>query len=1280
MVAYILAVNPQILGVTGGTCDPEELCEPEAYRVRGKDCLFDPRNVEANECLSTLRLSLTTATAASSLIACFIMGFFANLPLALAPGMGINIYVAYQVVGQDLLTYQQAMVAIFLEGWIFIFISMTGIRGGIIRLMPKNIAFASSVGIGLLLAFSGLRNLGVIVFDSNTLVTLGGCSTENHRYTLTTNYPLDISTLNQTLNFTSDIVTESDAAVYSCAGGEMRSATMWLGFAGGLLMAGLTAAHVRGSLFLGIAFVTIISWIPGLATSYLGEGSDIPGGEVRLDLFKQVVAAPSLEGIGLAWDWSGLSKGHFWVVLFTFLYIDLLDCTGTLLSMATLLDDHMEHDAEEDGKLELYQPFLKESKEFEGQQWAFLSDGLGIVAGSMMGITPLTVYIESAAGIEDGGRTGVTAIVVAFFFFIALFFSPILASIPPYATGPALILVGILLIAHVDRIAWDDTLESIPAFLTVIVMPFTLSVAYGVIAGIVSYLALHMPIWLWKWMKGKIAEFKKRRRKMLRRKARTETEGNGSAAGGSAGGGGIHGGGNDEDDSEEESANGAASVSSTRSRRRVHRKVFGLEDSLKSNFAGRSPEHGGGSGHGDFGNQDVPDPRVWGMGMGPSGNGNGRQGQIGGGGAALRRSTSHGSFHPAAVAAAMGGGATTAGMMIGTSGPRGMPRSMSHAAYGGSNGGSGYSSRNGSYGQEGILASSLAAGGGNQFSPMRGPSAGANNFSGRSLSRAISLGTNVGGGGQRMPRSRTMTDVGNSVPNYGVGTFLGGGGVTGSSVSPIYSPTGYRVQSANALDTAAAAGGGDGGSGNSSFQLFPTDTSITLEGEEEYTTTSNDGVYHNLQTMPDGTSREENSSQAPLASNGTAAGACGDTGHGFVPGAPDDSFLLFGGKLLSLDLEGDAADAILAEENGEKGTEPRADGHTGAAGGTTTRPLPMVSAENSSIENQDSLVLSSPDTVDLGAFPSVDLNAFKAGLASSPFNGRKEAVGSGSSGGEQRDREERYTGDSEYLASLPAEHVVTIHESVAGKGKGSISFAHTMNDGVAEPTAAAAAADTRDIEAGVGHSTLRVEGWPSSSETSPQHDPQLLADSLATENSFQTQSSQGSGRALKRVESAAAIRLRGLFETGNEASNSSSDAGGGGGGGSQRGTFFASSPPSTEQPGASAAAGGGGSEPRLVGSSSPAPIRAPHQSFGGAPAPIPATPFDQMATVPENMINKNSSGDDGGVVSPHHHILSPRAAAAAANINLPSTIMSGQVWSSEEINHKQEDSVAARKK
>jgi len=545
MIVYTLTVNPQIISTTGGTCDAESLCDPDLYKLFGKDCLYVSGNGEAVDCILNFRRSVTTATAVASLIASFMIGFFANLPMGLAPGIGINVYFAYQVVGQDVLTYGQALVAIFIEGWIFIVLSLTGVRGLVMKHMPTSIAFSGSVGMGLLLAYTGLRSLGVIAFDGTTLTTLGGCSRSERRYVYTSNVSLaqvflgpeqpnvdgfESSTGLGTFNMSAELLEQSSAQVFACEGREMRSPTMWLGIAGGILSSLLLAWRVKGALFWGVLFVTVIAWIPGHAASYLGAGSPIPGGELRLQNFERVVAAPSLDGSGLQWDWSGVSKGQFWFVLFTFLYIDILDTTGILLSMALLLDSQMEmdyygvddHDEIKEKKEAIkeandgvepnpYQQFVSHNKEFKGQQWAFLSDGVGIIVSSMVGISPVGVYLESAAGIEEGGRTGIVSLVVSFFFFVALFFSPILSSIPAYATGSALILVGIMLMAHADHIPWDEPKDSIPAFLTIIVMPLTYSVAYGILAGLVMYVILRLPdlgVELFKRARYKIREYR----------------------------------------------------------------------------------------------------------------------------------------------------------------------------------------------------------------------------------------------------------------------------------------------------------------------------------------------------------------------------------------------------------------------------------------------------------------------------------------------------------------------------------------------------------------------------------------------------------------------------------------------------------------------------------------------------------------------------------------------------------------------------------------------------
>jgi len=486
MVAYILALNPSILATTGGPCNPEKVCAPENYQEYGVDCLLDPDDQGAMDCMETLSINLLTATAAASLISTFFIGFFANLPLAICPGIGINVYFAYQVIGtlgRGSLTWEQGMVCIFIEGWIFTLLSVSGLRGLIIRHMPRSIMLASSVGIGLLLAFTGLRSLQLVGFDPWTLVALTGCSADDR------NYVYVFETNNETQSVSEGVLSNQ----WGCEGKEMRSASLWLGIAGGFISAFALYAGVKAPLFLGIAFVTIISWIPGHGASYLGSGSSIPGGEERLEYFSNVVAVPSLSLTGLAWDWGAFNTGTFWITLFTLLYIDLLDCTGTLIAMAGALDRVIPN-------------FMSEKKEFPGQMWAFLADGIGIIVGSMMGTTPLSVYLESAAGIEEGGRTGITAIVVACFFFISLFFAPIFGNIPPYATGPALILAGILLTQDVRHIEWDNPGDSIPAFLTIIIMPFTLSVAYGVIAGVSAYIILNSPVWIWdrflrRWFK-----------------------------------------------------------------------------------------------------------------------------------------------------------------------------------------------------------------------------------------------------------------------------------------------------------------------------------------------------------------------------------------------------------------------------------------------------------------------------------------------------------------------------------------------------------------------------------------------------------------------------------------------------------------------------------------------------------------------------------------------------------------------------------------------------------
>lgn len=550
MIVYTLTLNPSILASTGGTCNAQELCGSELYETFGDSCLQVSTREDVLDCLVSFKRSVTTATAIASLISSFLMGFFANLPMGLAPGIGINVYFAYQVVGQGVLTYQQALVAVFLEGWIFIILSLTGVRGAVMKHMPRSIAFSGSVGMGLLLAYTGLRSLGAITFDPTTLTTLGGCPRESMKYVFYSSYdPTDMDGMGGDVATSGGLVSLAENAsyiqfplsgvdfaspsVHVCESKEMQSATMWLGIAGGIISSLLLVWRVKGALFYGVLFVTIVAWIPGHAASYLGAGSSIPGGAYRLQSFEQIVAKPSLSMTGLNWDWSAIGDGQFWFVLFTFLYIDVLDCTGILLSMALLLDTCLEldfygvdeHEEIQEKKEAIkeanngiepnpYQQFVSHKKEFKGQQWAFLSDGIGILVSSMVGISPVNVYLENAAGIEEGGRTGIVPLTVSFFFFIALFFSPILSSIPPYATASALILVGIMLMAHADHIPWDEPKEAIPAFLTIIIMPFSYSVAYGILAGICMYIILRIPGWAMQLYQRAVVRLRRDRHSM----------------------------------------------------------------------------------------------------------------------------------------------------------------------------------------------------------------------------------------------------------------------------------------------------------------------------------------------------------------------------------------------------------------------------------------------------------------------------------------------------------------------------------------------------------------------------------------------------------------------------------------------------------------------------------------------------------------------------------------------------------------------------------------------
>ncbi|OVA12651.1 Xanthine/uracil/vitamin C permease [Macleaya cordata] len=492
-MAYILAVNASILTDSGGTCSVSDcvpLCNNPQIPVSNcsgttssgvtlklidpdDSCKFPPVNPGYSACLERTRKDLIVATVASSLIGCFIMGALANLPLALAPGMGTNAYFAYTVVGfhgTGNVPYKTALTAVFIEGLIFLGISAVGLRAKLAKLVPKPVRISSSAGIGLFLAFIGLQNnqgIGLIGYSSSTLVTLAACP-RTSRASLA---PV-ITALNGSVTLLPGGTVSGDIF---CLNSRMESPTFWLGIFGFIIIAYCLVKNVKGAMIYGIVFVTAVSWFRNTQVTVF---PNTDSGNSAYAYFKKVVDVHKIESTAGALSFKGMNKGYFWEALVTFLYVDILDTTGTLYSMAR------------------FAGFTDINGDFEGQYFAFMSDAASIVVGSLLGTSPVTTFIESSTGIREGGRTGLTALTVSVYFFLAFFFTPLLASIPAWAVGPPLILVGVLMMRSVVEIEWNDMRQAIPAFVTLILMPLTYSIAYGLIGGIGTYVVLHIFDWV----------------------------------------------------------------------------------------------------------------------------------------------------------------------------------------------------------------------------------------------------------------------------------------------------------------------------------------------------------------------------------------------------------------------------------------------------------------------------------------------------------------------------------------------------------------------------------------------------------------------------------------------------------------------------------------------------------------------------------------------------------------------------------------------------------------
>ena len=400
-MAYILAVNPSILSAAG---------------------------MDANAVL--------IATALAAFVGTAMMALFANYPFALAPGMGLNAYFAYTVVLNMGYSWQIALMAVFVEGLVFIVLSLTNVREAIFNAIPMTLKSAVSVGIGLFIAFIGLQNAKIVVNSDATLLTY-------QTFKGDTFHSIGIGAI--------------------------------LALIGVLVTAILLVRKIKGGILLGIIITWVLGIICELTGIYVpnpdaGMYSVIPSAIVSFDFssfghtFGQVFKA----------DFSNIRILDFIVVMFAFLFVDLFDTLGTLIGVASKADM-----LDKDGKL----PRIK---------GALMADAVATSVGAVFGTSTTTTYVESASGVTEGGRTGLTAITTGILFLLALIFSPLFLTIPSFATAPALIIVGFYMMGAVVKINFDDMAEAIPAFLCIIAMPLAYSISEGIAIGVISWTLLNL--------------------------------------------------------------------------------------------------------------------------------------------------------------------------------------------------------------------------------------------------------------------------------------------------------------------------------------------------------------------------------------------------------------------------------------------------------------------------------------------------------------------------------------------------------------------------------------------------------------------------------------------------------------------------------------------------------------------------------------------------------------------------------------------------------------------
>ena len=377
-MSYILIVNPNILSEAG----------------MDKSALF-------------------TATALVAILGTLFMAFFANLPVAQAPGMGLNSFFAFTVVIGMGYSWQFALTAVFIEGIIFLILTFCNVRELIVNKIPQSLKDAIPVGIGLFITFIGLQNAGIVVNNDHTLVGLGN----------------------------------------------MADKEVWVALLGLVVIGVLFVRNVPGAMLIGIIISTVFALILGVTKMPEGSLLSLP---------------PDLSPVFFKFEWTRIFTFDMFIVVFTFLMVNMFDTIGTLLAVASkagLID--------KDGNF----PKVKN---------ALFADAMGTTVGAIIGTSTVTSYVESVSGVASGGRTGLTSVSTACLFAVALFLAPVFLIVPASATAPALIIVGLFMINSILKINFDDFTEAIPAFLTMIMMPFTYSIAQGIVFGMLGYVFIKL--------------------------------------------------------------------------------------------------------------------------------------------------------------------------------------------------------------------------------------------------------------------------------------------------------------------------------------------------------------------------------------------------------------------------------------------------------------------------------------------------------------------------------------------------------------------------------------------------------------------------------------------------------------------------------------------------------------------------------------------------------------------------------------------------------------------